>query len=65
MDRTITFLRGIGLGLIITMFVEMSVLNENSVDPDQTPSTAASDLGLYCLTMHIVRDAKHHENIPI
>ena len=25
----------------------------NSVDPDQTPRSAASDLGLYCLLRHV------------
>ena len=29
----------------------MPVLNANSVDPDQTPPSAASDLGLHCLTI--------------
>ena len=27
----------------------MTVVNANSVDPNQTPRFAASDLGLYCL----------------
>ena len=34
------------LVFIVTMF---PVLNANSVDPDQTPHSAASDLGLHCL----------------
>ena len=29
----------------------MPVLNANIVDPDQTPQSAASDLGLHCLPM--------------
>ena len=29
----------------------MSDRNANSVDPDQTPRLAASDLGLHCLSM--------------
>ena len=29
----------------------MSELNAKSVDPDQTPQNAASDLGLHCLQM--------------
>ena len=29
----------------------MSLVNANSVDPDQTPRSAASDLGLHCLPM--------------
>ena len=35
----------------ITIFVEIHVINANSVDPDQTPRSAASDLGLHCLLM--------------
>ena len=39
----------------------MPVLNANSVDPDQTPLSAASDLGLHCLPMShlLVWDARH------
>ena len=29
----------------------MPVVNANSVDPDQTPRSAASDLGLHCLSL--------------
>ena len=31
----------------------------NSVDPDQTPHSAASDLGLHCLPMSPLWDARH------
>ena len=31
----------------------------NSVDPDQTPHSAASDLGLHCLPMSLLWDARH------
>ena len=37
----------------------MSVANTNSVDPDQTPRSAASDLGLYRLSMSHLWDARH------
>ena len=30
----------------------------NSVDPDQTPRTVASDLGLHCLPMSHKKDAR-------
>ena len=30
-----------------------------SVDPDQTPRSAASDLGLHCLQMSLMWDARH------
>ena len=36
---------------IATMSIEIAVLNANSVDPDQTPRPAASDLGLHCLLL--------------
>ena len=35
----------------------MSELNANSVEPDQTPCSAASDLGLHCLPMSLLWDA--------
>ena len=39
-------------GLFLFLFtVEIPILNANSVDPDQTPRSAASDLGLHCLPM--------------
>ena len=31
----------------------------NSVDPDQTPRSAVSDLGLHCLQMSFLRDTRH------
>ena len=37
----------------------MPVVNANIVDPDQTPRSAASDLGLQCLPMSHLWDARH------
>ena len=37
----------------------MPVVNAKGVDPDQTPRCAASDLGLQCLTMSHLLDARH------
>ena len=37
----------------------MPVVNANSVDPDQTPRSVASDLGLHCLPMSHLLDAGH------
>ena len=34
-------------------FIEIPVFNANSVDPDQTPRSAASDLGLHCLPLSL------------
>ena len=40
-------------------FIEIHLLNANSVDPDQTPRSVASDLGLYCLPKSLLWDARH------
>ena len=39
--------------------MEISELIANSVDPDQTPQNAASDLGLHCLPMSLLWDTRH------
>ena len=44
--------------LLSSCFVEISELNANSVDPDQTPRSAASDLGLQCLPVYLLWDAR-------
>ena len=45
--------------LLLPCFIEITVFNANSVDPDQMQHTAASDLGLSCLPMSILWDARH------
>ena len=37
--------------LLLPCFIEIPVFNANSVGPDQTPCSAASDLSLHCLPM--------------
>ena len=34
-------------------------MQPNSGDPDQTPNSVASDLGLHCLPMSHKKDARH------
>ena len=34
-------------------------MQANSGDPDQTPHSVASDLGLHCLSMSYKKDARH------
>ena len=34
-------------------------MQANSGDPDQTPHSVASDLGLHCLSMSHKKDARH------
>ena len=47
-----------GLFLLLSCFVEISELNANSVDPDQMPRSAAADLGLHCLPVFLLWDAR-------
>ena len=70
LDQSISSLRGVLSVLIISMFKEMPVVNANSVDPDQTPRSAASDLGQHCLPMSHLWDARHkwvnrRDTIPV
>ena len=37
----------------------MPVLNANSVDPDQTSRSVASDQGLHCLLVSLLWDTRH------
>ena len=48
-----------GLILVLSFTIEIHVFNANSVDPDQTPRSAASDLVLHCLLMFLFWDARH------
>ena len=40
--------------LLLLCFIEIPVLNANNTDPDQMLHSAASDLGLHCLS-HVSR----------
>ena len=57
LDRFISYKGVSGYFLLLPCFIGVSELNANSVDPDQTPRSAASDLGLHCLPMSLLRDA--------
>ena len=57
-DRSISNRKGFWLFLLLLCFKEIPVFNSNSVDPDQTPHSAASDLGLHCLPMSLLLDAR-------
>ena len=45
--------------LVLSCFTEISVFNANSVDPNQMPCCAASDLDLHCLPMSPLWDIRH------
>ena len=53
-DRSISYIRGVQLAFIITAFYRNSLSVANSVDLDQTPHSAASDLGLHCFPMSLL-----------
>ena len=50
--------RGIWLVLLLPCFIEIPEFNANSVDPDQTPRSAASDLDLHSLPMSLLWDVR-------
>ena len=43
---------------LIPCCVESPLFNANSVDPDQTPRSVASDLGLHCLPLSFLWNAR-------
>ena len=59
LDRYISSINDVCLVLLIPCFVMILELNANSVDPDQTPHFAASDLGLHLLPMFLLWEATH------
>ena len=46
---------------LLSCFIQIPLVSSNSVDPDQTSRSAASDLGLHCLPGSLL----HYENMPI
>ena len=46
-----------GKFLLSKYFIQIPVFNANIVNPDQTPRSAASDLGLHCLQISFLWDA--------
>ena len=57
-DRSISNIRVSGYILLLPCFIEVPVFNSNKVDPDQTPRSVASDMGLRCLPMSFLWDAR-------
>ena len=47
---------GFFLRVLLLFYTDVHVFNANSVDPDQTSRTAASDQGLHCLLISSLRD---------
>ena len=44
---------------VLPFIIEIPVFDANSADPDLTPHSSASDLGLHCLLISILWDARH------
>ena len=54
LDWSISNRKGVWLMSIITMFfIEIPIINANSVDPDQTPRSPTSQLSIHCLPMSL------------
>ena len=49
-----------GWFLLQPCFREIYVFNTNRADPDQTPRFAASDLGIHCLPLSFLWDARYN-----
>ena len=61
LERSISYVRSVWLVLLLLVLlcsVEISELNANSVNPDQTPRSVASDLGIHCFLMCLLWDAR-------
>ena len=54
--RSISNRRVSGL-VLLPYFIDIFVFNADSIDPNQTPRSVASDLGLHCLPMSLLCDA--------
>ena len=48
-----------GLILLLPCSIEITLFNAHSVDPDQTPRSAASDLGVHCFLISLLWDARY------
>ena len=54
-DKSICHFRGAGSILWLLFYFKANILLANSVNPDQTPRYVASDLGLHCPPMTLLR----------
>ena len=55
LDESICHFRGVGSVLSLLCYFRLKILLANNVDPDQMPHYVASDLGLRCLPMTLLR----------
>ena len=57
LEQSISVLRDVGWYFSFLFKMKENIIEANSGDPDQMPHSAASDLGLHCLTMSHKKDA--------
>ena len=57
LDKSICHFRGVSSILSLLFYFWWKVLLANNVDPHQMPHHVASDLGLHCLPMILLRDS--------
>ena len=55
LDKSICHFRGVGSILSLLFYFRWKILFANNVDPDQTPHSVASELGMHCLPMTLLR----------
>ena len=55
LDESICHVRGIGSILSLLFYFHWKIMLANSVGPDQMPHHVASDLGLHCFSMALLR----------
>ena len=53
-NMSICHFRGVG-SILSIVFYSWKILLANNIDPDQMPHYMASDMGLHCLTMTLLR----------
>ena len=58
LDKSICHFRGVGSIFVAFLLFSMEILLANNVDPDQTPHYVASDLGLHCLPLTLLRASR-------
>ena len=58
LDQSISVLRVVGSYFSFVFKFWLKILEANSGNPDQTPRSAASDLGLHCLPVSHKKDAR-------
>ena len=57
-DESICHFRGVWSILSLLFYFLWKILLANTVDPDQMPDYVASDLGLHCLFMTLLRASR-------